>query len=454
VARSLRIALDLVSGADPRRPRILARLALALAHALHAEDAARVGIEAAERLADSEGGDVAADYVGELSRPLGLISRPLAWRLASLGLRLIGDRRDLTWAQLACLDLEHEAERPGYPGIHTDHPVRHEITRVVLAARPEAGVLRRLGLEENLALASRKEALALDTPFVLLQMGGDPHRAAVLLRESARSSLEHGDLARSGMDLTLLARVHSSWGEFPAARGCLAWAARAAATAGEGSVLHANLLNARALLAFALDEGIESLVSVAELVVERAPLDLAYARAYMRAALACGHARLGRRARALEHLARTVPALERAPGWSGMYGLVIHFAVEALWLLGCADHAVAAESNLREKVLRPDFRAISTDARLSLARLCALTGRHEEASHWFAESRAVLDEQGARPLRAISDYDEALMWVRRAEPGDAARARPILETALAQFRALGMPGWERRGLDLRNRAWR
>jgi hypothetical protein len=137
-----------------------------------------------------------------------------------------------------------------------------------------------------------------------------------------------------------------------------------------------------------------------------------------------------------------------------MYGLVIYFAVEALWLIGYADHAAAVESNLREKVLRPDFRAISTDARLSLARLCALTGRYEEASHWFAESRAVLDEQGARPLRAISDYDEALMWVRHAEPGDAERAHPILETALAQFRALGMPGWERRALDLRNRAWR
>lgn len=44
-----------------------------------------------------------------------------------------------------------------------------------------------------------------------------------------------------------------------------------------------------------------------------------------------------------------------------------------------------------------------TDARLSLARLCAVAGRPEEAREWFVRERAVLDEQGARPLRAITD---------------------------------------------------
>jgi hypothetical protein len=43
----------------------------------------------------------------------------------------------------------------------------------------------------------------------------------------------------------------------------------------------------------------------------------------------------------------------------------------------------------------------------------------------------VLDEKGARPLRAIVDYDEALMYARRGEPGDAAHARPLLDAALA-----------------------
>jgi hypothetical protein len=32
---------------------------------------------------------------------------------------------------------------------------------------------------------------------------------------------------------------------------------------------------------------------------------------------------------------------------------------------------------------------------------------------WFERAREVLDQQGARPLRAITDYDEALMYARR-----------------------------------------
>jgi len=84
------------------------------------------------------------------------------------------------------------------------------------------------------------------------------------------------------------------------------------------------------------------------------------------------------------------------------------------------------------------------DGRLALARLCALRRRYDEARDWFAKARTVLDEQGARPLRAIVDYDEALMYARRGAPGDSERARPLLDAALRQFRTLGMPGWIRR----------
>src|SRR5262245_11447679 len=83
------------------------------------------------------------------------------------------------------------------------------------------------------------------------------------------------------------------------------------------------------------------------------------------------------------------------------------------------------------------------DARLSLARLCAPDARYDQAADWFAQ--AVLDNQGARRLRAIVDYDEALMYARRGEPRDGERVRPLLAAALAQFRNLRMPGWIRRG---------
>ena len=85
------------------------------------------------------------------------------------------------------------------------------------------------------------------------------------------------------------------------------------------------------------------------------------------------------------------------------------------------------------------------DLRLSLARLCALDGRLDEADHWFAQARLVLEEQGARPLRAIADFDQALMRIRAGQPR---QARSALEAAAGQFRRIGMTGWLRRAEDL------
>jgi hypothetical protein len=109
-----------------------------------------------------------------------------------------------------------------------------------------------------------------------------------------------------------------------------------------------------------------------------------------------------------------------------------------------SDHAELLECNLREKTLAPDFRYPHTDARLSLARLCALIGRLDEAREWFDKARRVLDEQAARPLRAITDFDEAWMEVRRGRDGDRTRALALLDAARGPFESIGMPGWLRR----------
>ena len=123
--------------------------------------------------------------------------------------------------------------------------------------------------------------------------------------------------------------------------------------------------------------------------------------------------------------------------------------IEALWVLERRDHVEVLERNLRAKTLAPDFRSRGTDARLSLARLCALTGRFDEAREWFEKARHVLDEQGARPLRAITDFDEAWMEVRRGGAGDRLRALALLDAARGPFESIGMPGWLRRAEELR-----
>lgn len=73
------------------------------------------------------------------------------------------------------------------------------------------------------------------------------------------------------------------------------------------------------------------------------------------------------------------------------------------------DHADVVERALREKVAAPDFRS------------------------------------------AITDFDEALMYVRRGGPGDINRARPLFEAAHRQFENLGMTGWIHQAEELSNR---
>jgi tetratricopeptide (TPR) repeat protein len=143
-------------------------------------------------------------------------------------------------------------------------------------------------------------------------------------------------------------------------------------------------------------------------------------------------------------LASVVLALDRAPAWAEGLTRIAYDAAETLWLTEHTEYVEIVEKNLREKVVGPDYHHPMSDGRLALARLCALQRRYDEAIEWFAKARAVLDEQGARPLRAIVDYDEALMYARRGAAGDAERALPLVDTALWQFRTLGMPGWIRR----------
>src|SRR5262249_39267052 len=177
------------------------------------------------------------------------------------------------------------------------------------------------------------------------------------------------------------------------------------------------------------------------------------APAYWRAA---GHALdavlftfAGRDEDALRAVARAMPAVERTGGGVFGYTALICRCCQALWRLGRADFADVLERNLLAKTLAGDFRDLGVDARLAMAQLCALTGRPDEAHHWFERARAVLDEQGARPLRALVDLDEAWMEVRRGPHGDRDRARVLLDVACEQFRAIGMPGWIERAEALR-----
>jgi tetratricopeptide (TPR) repeat protein len=242
------------------------------------------------------------------------------------------------------------------------------------------------------------------------------------------------------------ARCHTALGNFDGARAAYQKGKEARSRLSVISTQVIQLVTAKDDMWLALGEGWDPAAAGAAL--GRQSFALKYNAAAYRAATARVYAHLGMVRQALDLLRTLVRPLELAPGWMPKFTRMACDAASAVWLLNHVEEIEVIERNLRQKVVAPDFRYPMQDGRLSLARLCALRGRYDEAAYWFAQSRAVLEQQGARPLRAIADLDEAIMYLRRNEDGDRHRAAPLLSAAIVKFRALGMTGWLRRAESL------
>jgi class 3 adenylate cyclase/tetratricopeptide (TPR) repeat protein len=447
-ATFLRMALDLMPAGDVRRPRLLARLGLALIWALRFEQAAQAASEAGAAIAHAEGDAAAADCLAEAAQGMSDAGYWRgAWALAAQGLRYAGERRDATWVSLKSVDiLRAEAEEPDYPGHFLDTPERREVGRVV-ARLPRIGDddLRFASCEY---FASRAEVLAkVPDSHWIFYAGGDFRASLRLFTKRAAETERQGRLAAAIIPWANIARCHNALGDFAAARAAYERAAALASRLPGPLPPLLFVLGARFEMCAALDEGLEeAAVAVAELMSSGA-IDNRWAEAPFRAGAALIAARLGRVDDALGLLGTLPPALER--GWIvGNYTTIACTGAETLWLVERTDHLATIERAVRQNVVEPDFRYPNVDGRLALARLCALCGRWDEAAEWFARARTVLEEQGARPLRAITDFDEALMYQRRGALGDRERARALLDRARTQFEDIGMSGWLRRTAQL------
>jgi tetratricopeptide (TPR) repeat protein len=440
--RFLHLALDLLPDGDNRRPRLLGRLGVVLAWALDFDEAARVAAEAGEAIAESEGKEAAADYLANAAYVCSMAGGAVrAWDLARQGLGYAG-ARDVTWAQLLSFDYERRAaEDPDHPGVPLDSPERRHSARILREAPIDP-----LGPAPMEAVFdSREEALESSNLTVLLICAGEMAYCLPRLEAEAKAAEAIGRLARA-------ARAWGNAGVCEVALGRLAAgrrsAARAEALSARLGAPLPHLINLRDALCSTLDEGWEELAAMAGPVAASTNPALAWVVGTIAAIASRAAARLRQTEEALGFLDRTLPWLERAPGWAVTYPHLVCHAAETLWLLERLDHAEVIERALREKVVAPDFRYPMVDGRLALARLCALSGRHDEAKSWFAQARRVLTEQGVLPLRALCDHDEALMYSRRASPGDTDRARPLLSAARQQFEAIGMAAWIRRSEEL------
>jgi class 3 adenylate cyclase/tetratricopeptide (TPR) repeat protein len=452
-ATALRMALDLLPASDALRPRLLARLGLALVWTPQNQQAVRVASEAGELLAESEGSDAAAGYLVEAAGAVWATSLDAqAWSLAEQGLRYIGARRDLTWARLVSYDLQRrDAHDPDLLGITLDVPERHEASRIIIANAPSLlePVVEFAGTA--LVFETREDGLerAGRVPETMVFFTGEYARAVASGSELATQFAALGRLGSAGLLLVWVASCQSALGNLAASRETFARARDLAERVGNPPLLAVLLQTVPFEHAGISGEGYGLFLPLIDrFLAEDSPeTRLLMAAAWAAAALA--YACEGRRKDALRAVERVLPAIERAAGWAASYTVMLYWAIEVLWFLGHRDHIEVLERNLRKKTVAPDFRHVHTDGRLSLARLCALTGRFDEAREWFENARRVLDQQGARPLRAITDFDEAWMEVRRGRDGDRERALALLDVARGPFESIGMPGWLRRAEELR-----
>ncbi|MGH8972822.1 MAG: hypothetical protein ACRD0C_06415, partial [Acidimicrobiia bacterium] len=368
-----------------------------------------------------------------------------AWPLAARGLAHAGEQRDVAWARLMSFDHERRAaEHPDHPGIPFETPERVEAARILRDAH-----LDPLGPSPMEAVfESRVEALSSSNLAVLFYWAGEYTGTLARLEPQAEQALAQGQLARAARCFAFMGICHTAVGALEEARRSIE---EAQALAGRVGQPNFTVLQAQEVLTVATDDGLDDLAAIlAPLTTANIPA-LAWALGFMYAELARISARLRQDPTALRYLGLLAPWLERAPAWTGGLPVMASHAAEVLWQLERLDHADVVEYSVREKVVRPDFRTPMVDGRLTLARLCALQGRYNEARRWFGEARRVVTQQGSRPLLAIVDYDEALMYARRSEPGDSEWARPLLDAARAQFETIGMTGWLRRAEELEAR---
>ncbi len=439
--RFLRIALDLLPPDDPRRPRLLGRLGIVLAWALDFAAAVRVATEAGEAIAETEDKAAAAEYLSDATYVCGIAGGiTSAWELAGRGLAYC-NARDVAWARLLSYEYERRAaEDSQHSGIPLDTEERRESARI----------LRRAGLDPlgpapmEAVFDSRQEALESSNLMILSGWAGEYAPSLALLVAEALEAESLGRLLRAGRAWSMAGHCQASLGRLDETRRAVE---RVQSLAVRLGITMPHLLYSRYVLASALDEGWDELGGIFGALTSSRRPEHAWFRGYSLAALATIAARKGNRDDALGHLDDLLPWLNLTPTWGIGFSSAACGAAETLWLLDVTRHLEVVDRAVH-RLGQADFRYAMHDWRLATARLRALTGQHDDARAWFAEARRVLDGQGERPLRAICDHDEALMFVRRGEPGDTERAQHLLTAARRQFEELGMTGWIRRADEL------
>jgi class 3 adenylate cyclase len=155
-----------------------------------------------------------------------------------------------------------------------------------------------------------------------------------------------------------------------------------------------------------------------------------------------------------EGVARQLLEATGRDGFAGIPADPVRLGTYALWAevaarLGAAAEAAALHARLeawRDQVVLDALGTVGSAAR-PLGMLAAVLGRPEEADAHFAHAQEVHDRMRAPSLHARTQLDWGLALQRGARPGDAARARELLDRAAAETGRLGLAALQRRARE-------
>jgi DNA-binding CsgD family transcriptional regulator len=461
----LRMGRDLLSeGPSEASTDLLCQLAIAEAEALLLSDAHRSAEVALAALSATRAEPKAiATFLVEIARALKDGGAPHAlWQpLIQRGLALVGDERDLLWAQLTLLRDWTEPLVTGTINAGRWKGYDPQAVAIARASGDEDDYARTL---EPFDWRTREETdavLALartwQCPAILRALDvvardlafrhGAFREAAERFEELLVTSRRYGSITGQAEALLQLSSCHLVLGDVALSLQMDQRAREMVARLGPMHRLRLVRETGRATgHAYYLDGDWSALAEVATRFVEnpeaaRNPLGL-----FVAANATLDYCRAGNVAEARRILSALLALLPAMPPTMYVHNGTVNIAATSVWELGAVEWAATCRQLALDLITAEIGGHFMGSHELTVARMAVLLGDMAEASTYFARARTELEASGRRPLREIVDYDEALALLR-THSTDHVRISRLLETALEQFRTLGMEGWRKRALE-------
>jgi DNA-binding CsgD family transcriptional regulator len=448
------------------RADVLRRLAVAEAEALEVDDAQATAAEAlrvSEVEADPEVLATFLARVGRLLKEAG-VAEP-GWRpLVERGLSFVADRRDVTWARLALLVDRYEVVNAG--------SIRARLWR---GHDPEAvAVIRALGDEDDVATAfepfewrSRRETedvlahardwrqpasvmRALDVAARdLIYRHGDAAAASLPLAELLQLAEQHGSIPAQVEARAQLALCQIHLGAFAEAEAHLAQARELVVRLGAEHRLHfVTQIALPTLLAYWRGGEWAPLVTRAEQMWHQLGATTGPLSTPLAAFEALQHTFAGDGARAHALLADLAIILKKGEPTAYIHNASLWLGCAAVWELRAVDLA-ARYHDLAARFIHAGVSAGPPCSLQPMAGcMAALLGDTHAARTHFELARGELDVAEQMPMRALVDYDEALV-LSNAGAAERQRAAGLAVAAERAFAELGAWPWLRRAQELR-----